>query len=251
MTVYQPKCPQVIEYRIDHHDRILQVSDSWRRFAVENNAPVKVLEAVGDSLWDHIYDSGTQDLYSLLLDSVRLSQQPLSFPYRCDSPSVKRFMAMTMVCEPLEEVLFHSEVVALEPLSHEISVTNWSALRIREVHICSSCRKVKVGAQWHEITDAFGGVSPSTLSWVFTAYSIGVASLLLASGWAADLFGRKRLFLIGMTGRISTADLGAGSTWRIGAGCVQCLVGACGSGHGLRGAVCDRGGCHQHVVGDA
>ena len=105
MTVYQPKCPQVIEYRIDHHDRILQVSDSWRRFAVENNAPVKVLEAVGDSLWDHIYDSGTQDLYSLLLDSVRLSQQPLSFPYRCDSPSVKRFMAMTMVCEPLEEVL--------------------------------------------------------------------------------------------------------------------------------------------------
>lgn len=49
-----------------------------------------------------------------------------------------------------------------------------------------------------EIQDGFPGVTIPTLSWVFNAYSIGVASLLLVSGWAADLFGRKRLFLTGM-----------------------------------------------------
>jgi len=50
-----------------------------------------------------------------------------------------------------------------------------------------------------DIQDAFANTSTSTLSWIFSAYSIGVATLLLVAGWASDLFGRKRLFLIGMS----------------------------------------------------
>lgn len=57
-----------------------------------------------------------------------------------------------------------------------------------------------------EIEDGFPGVTSSTLSWIFNAYSIGVAALLLVAGWAADLYGRKRLFLTGM------AIFAAGST---------------------------------------
>src|SRR4029077_3466204 len=49
-----------------------------------------------------------------------------------------------------------------------------------------------------EIQRAFPGTEYTTLSWVFNAYSIGVASLLLVAGWASDLYGRKRLFLLGM-----------------------------------------------------
>jgi EmrB/QacA subfamily drug resistance transporter len=49
-----------------------------------------------------------------------------------------------------------------------------------------------------EIQSSFDGTPFSTLSWIFNAYSIGVASLLLVSGWASDLFGRKRMFLVGM-----------------------------------------------------
>lgn len=49
-----------------------------------------------------------------------------------------------------------------------------------------------------EIRDQFPDASESTLSWIITAYNIGVASLLLVSGWAADRFGRKRIFLIGL-----------------------------------------------------
>lgn len=49
-----------------------------------------------------------------------------------------------------------------------------------------------------EIAEAFPDSSPSTLSWVITAYNIGVASLLLPSGWAADRHGRRRLFLWGL-----------------------------------------------------
>lgn len=49
-----------------------------------------------------------------------------------------------------------------------------------------------------EIAEAFPDSSPSTLSWVITTYNIGVASLLLPSGWAADRHGRRRLFVWGL-----------------------------------------------------
>lgn len=38
----------------------------------------------------------------------------------------------------------------------------------------------------------------SSLGWIFTSYNVGVASLLLLFGWAAERFGRKRLFLLGL-----------------------------------------------------
>jgi len=49
-----------------------------------------------------------------------------------------------------------------------------------------------------EIRDAFPSASDSTLSWILTTYNIGVASLLLLSGWWADKSGRKKVFLIGL-----------------------------------------------------
>ncbi len=50
-----------------------------------------------------------------------------------------------------------------------------------------------------EIREAFPEASDSTLSWILTVYNIGVASLLLLSGWWADKAGRKKVFLIGLT----------------------------------------------------
>ena len=50
-----------------------------------------------------------------------------------------------------------------------------------------------------EIREAFPEASDSTLSWILTVYNIGVASLLLLSGWWADKSGRKKVFLIGLT----------------------------------------------------
>jgi EmrB/QacA subfamily drug resistance transporter len=49
-----------------------------------------------------------------------------------------------------------------------------------------------------EIEEAFAGVGRSTVSWVFTAYNIGVAALLLTGGWLAERFGRKRVFQSGL-----------------------------------------------------
>lgn len=55
-----------------------------------------------------------------------------------------------------------------------------------------------ISLAFNEIQDSFDGTSRATLSWIFTAYNIGIAALLLLSGWAADRYGRKRLFLAGL-----------------------------------------------------
>lgn len=56
-----------------------------------------------------------------------------------------------------------------------------------------------------EIRSAFPGTSESKLSWIFTAYNIGVAALLLPASWLADKFGRRNIFVLGV------ALFGAGS----------------------------------------
>lgn len=45
----------------------------------------------------------------------------------------------------------------------------------------------------------FKNVARTTLAWALTSYSIGTASLLLLAGRIADLFGRKKVFLTGIS----------------------------------------------------
>jgi EmrB/QacA subfamily drug resistance transporter len=47
-----------------------------------------------------------------------------------------------------------------------------------------------------EIEKSFDA-SPSTVSWALTAFSITTAAVFVPAGWAADRFGRARMFLLG------------------------------------------------------
>ena len=49
------------------------------------------------------------------------------------------------------------------------------------------------------VTADFAGTSLATLSWVFTAYNVVFAALLIPAGRLADLLGRRRVFLVGLT----------------------------------------------------
>lgn len=44
------------------------------------------------------------------------------------------------------------------------------------------------------------GFQPVDLQWIITAYTLVLGGLLILGGRAADLFGRRRLFLIGVVG---------------------------------------------------
>ncbi|GAA2312199.1 DHA2 family efflux MFS transporter permease subunit [Streptomyces kunmingensis] len=53
------------------------------------------------------------------------------------------------------------------------------------------------------------GLSPTGLQWVVNAYSIAFAGFMLLGGRAGDLFGRKRMFLVGL-GLFTLASLAGG-----------------------------------------
>jgi EmrB/QacA subfamily drug resistance transporter len=50
---------------------------------------------------------------------------------------------------------------------------------------------------FHDIESSFPRTATTTLSWVFTAYTIGLAAFVVASGRIADRTGRRRMFLVG------------------------------------------------------
>ncbi|MGC9222085.1 MAG: MFS transporter, partial [Solirubrobacteraceae bacterium] len=52
------------------------------------------------------------------------------------------------------------------------------------------------------------GFSNGDRQWVVTAYSLAFGSLLLLGGRLADVFGRKRLFLIGVIGFATASAVG-------------------------------------------
>lgn len=53
------------------------------------------------------------------------------------------------------------------------------------------------------------GLSAAGLQWVLNAYSIAFAGFMLLGGRAADIYGRKRMFLVGL-GLFTAASLGGG-----------------------------------------
>jgi EmrB/QacA subfamily drug resistance transporter len=66
-----------------------------------------------------------------------------------------------------------------------------------------------------KIGAGFGESSLSNLSWVLSAYAIVIAALMIPAGRLGDLFGRKRVFLLGM-GVFTMASIGAalsGTLW--------------------------------------
>src|ERR687892_1157994 len=64
------------------------------------------------------------------------------------------------------------------------------------------------------------GFSPSDLQWVLSAYALTFAGLLLLGGRAADLLGRRRVFMVGL-GFFTAASLLCGVAWSPGS-----LIGA-------------------------
>lgn len=86
-----------------------------------------------------------------------------------------------------------------------------------------------ISLAFRKIAAAFPDASVSTLSWVFTAYNIGVASLLLIAGWLSDTRGRKRCFLLGLAifgGGSIVSGLSVSAPMLIGGRIVQSVGGA-------------------------
>ena len=95
------------------------------------------------------------------------------------------------------------------PPAPVITRRGWHTLFITSISLCLVSMDVTiVSVALPDIRRTFDDVSAATLSWVFTAYNITFAALLLIAGKVADRYGRKLTFLAGL-GLFVAASAGA------------------------------------------
>ena len=77
-------------------DRIVSLDEVWFTFAQANGADELAHRPgpVGKSLFAFIGDLTTSHLYEAFFDRVRRTRRPLRAPFRCDSPTRRRFLEM-------------------------------------------------------------------------------------------------------------------------------------------------------------
>lgn len=86
-----------------------------------------------------------------------------------------------------------------QPAAVVVDAWAWGTLAVASIaSFMVSLEITIISLAFGKIRSAFPETSLGTLSWVFTAYNIGVASLLLIAGWLSDTRGRKRCFLLGL-----------------------------------------------------
>ncbi len=138
-----------MQYRIDSADRIEAVSSAWLEFALANGTSELTRERViGRPLWDFIAGADTRHLYELMFHRARHDGVSFVVPFRCDAPTVRRFMEL--VVHPagggsidLEGRLIRGEArERARLLDPAVPRTNDSLM------ICSWCKQVRPDKTW-------------------------------------------------------------------------------------------------------
>jgi hypothetical protein len=141
-------------FRIDRRDDIVFVNDAWTRFALDNEAPELVADFVlGRSLWDFVADATTRQLYAAVLRRVR-SGSSVRFPLRCDSPSVRRYLEMSVGPREGATVQFETRLVAAETRPHQVLWKRATPSSTDLLLVCGWCKRVNVSSEWLEVEDA-------------------------------------------------------------------------------------------------
>ncbi|MGE0310194.1 MAG: hypothetical protein AB7P21_01045 [Lautropia sp.] len=142
-----------LSYRLDAGDRLQAVSGNWEASARQGGATTLAGDAVlGRSLWEFVRDATLRDIYGRLFVIVRSRGEPLSFDYRCDTPTERRLMRMTLT--PLGNAnieIANAQVWAdPRPPVRQQNVFRGSAT----VRCCSLCNHFEIEGQWVDVCDA-------------------------------------------------------------------------------------------------
>lgn len=144
-------------YRVDEFDRLGWMNAAWRQFALANDGEALASPSiVGRDLWELMgADPTTVFLYALLLERVRASCRPLSFPFRCDAPRERRLMRMAVTGWPRGDVEFRVDTIET---SSRVPVALFEAGAVRcgdVADVCPICARVSTGpSRWCEVEEA-------------------------------------------------------------------------------------------------
>jgi len=144
-------------YRVDRDNVIRFLSPNMVTFALQNDweASLPPEDVVGQDLLAFIEGIETRHLYEQLMRKVRQARDSVGpIPLRCDAPSVRRFLKVTLHWLPDDGIEFESELVRTEPRPEVRSIRSGVARSEQIIVMCSMCKKMKLpDGSWLEIED--------------------------------------------------------------------------------------------------
>jgi hypothetical protein len=147
----------VYQYRVDAVDRLVWVDPWWLAFARENGASELTAETVlGQSLWDFIADSSTRQLYQGIHQRLRQRGRPATLPFRCDSPTVRREMRLTITCESSDQLHYESTLLSVEPITTQKFIDPLARRSASQITMCSCCKQCLI--------ESHGWLEPDTVA---------------------------------------------------------------------------------------
>ena len=149
-------------YRIDECDRITFVCPNWLRFAAENASPELTEAAVlGRPLWQYITDVNCSEIYRTLFSQIREHGVTATFPFRCDSPLIRRFMEMQISQLPHGHLQFDVQLVREEPQPYSPLLDPTIKRGDKWISMCAWCKRVRTPSdEWIDVSDALQTLGP-------------------------------------------------------------------------------------------
>ena len=143
-------------HRIDSDDNIFYVNTAWCRFAEENDCPELPQQVIGTPLWQWIADKETAVLLNWLLTSIRDTQSCIELPFRCDSPTTRRFLRLKIQPLPGQQIEFCSWIEREEPVPEPVRLLDPKTEQDKEqcLQMCSWCKSILVRDRWVALEEA-------------------------------------------------------------------------------------------------
>ncbi len=143
-------------YHIDSGDLITAVDEEWLRFAEENGATELTRQNVeGRSLWDFVEGNETAQLYKILFEKIRGTDRTCDIPFRCDAPTLRRFMRLIVSSDEQHNIHFTSVLIREEPRDHQGLLVPAEDADEVMVKMCSWCKRVALPeGRWLEVEEA-------------------------------------------------------------------------------------------------
>ncbi|HEV2131118.1 MAG TPA: hypothetical protein VGR27_08445 [Longimicrobiaceae bacterium] len=174
-----------ITYELDAQDRIRSTGADWDRFAAANGAPeLDSRSILLTPLWHFVTGSEVQHLLRLLFERVRSRNTTVRLPFRCDSPSARRFMELTVRPLPAYALAVESRLLRTESRQYIPLLERSPRLRYGFLTMCSWCKRIRlVNGEWVEVERAI------ELMDLFAAADLPMLSHRICRSCAALTFG--------------------------------------------------------------
>ncbi|GAB6058948.1 hypothetical protein [Desulfonatronum parangueonense] len=140
------------EYSLDGQDRLIGVSGAWDDFAEQNNGVnLRTENVLGRQIWDFVTGDASRMWLNTIFQLARVRGTDLERPYRCDSPTMKRFMRMTLIPSSGGILRIEHQLLAIEERSIPVSIRFGAEKALSKILLrCSFCGRIKQGNRWEE-----------------------------------------------------------------------------------------------------